>query len=227
MAQRPWLDPLARRLLLAAGATDPTGAINKDGDKDGDVERELLALKLRQNPALRLGSAEEVRHAGALGWRLDVNRATAADWLRLPGIGPDQVDLLLRLQQGGVQLTGAEDLERALELPSAKIEGWLPVLDFRWYGEPPSSPAQPPRVNLNHARSPELIGLGLSQERTQRLIWERAREPFQDLADLQHRLQLPAALVEQWIGRVRFGPAAASPHKGGPALPLAPPKARG
>ena len=31
----------------------------------------------------------------ALGWRLDVNRATAADWRRLPGLTAVHVDLLL------------------------------------------------------------------------------------------------------------------------------------
>jgi hypothetical protein len=102
------------------------------------IEQELLALKLRQNPCLRLSTAEQVRHAAALGWRLDVNRATAADWLRLPGISPHQVDLLLRLQAGGVQLSGPEDLQQLLELPEALIRGWEPLLLFRWYGEPAS-----------------------------------------------------------------------------------------
>jgi hypothetical protein len=62
-----------------------------------------------------------VRHAAALGWRLDVNRATAADWQRLPGISPHQVDLLLRLQRGGVQLSGPDDLQRLLELPADQV----------------------------------------------------------------------------------------------------------
>jgi DNA uptake protein ComE-like DNA-binding protein len=46
------------------------------------------------------------------------------------------------------------------------------------------------------------------------LLRERQRQPFQDLADLQQRLQLPPALVEQLIGRVRF-----SQGQAGPQLP--------
>ena len=104
---------------------------------DDAIERDLLALKLAREPGRRLSSAEEVRHAAALGWRLDVNRATAADWLRLPGCRSEQVDLLLRLQAGGVQLSGLDDLQRLLALSEAELTCWQPLLEFRWYGPPP------------------------------------------------------------------------------------------
>ena len=234
MARRHWLDPLARRLLIASGQIKPPaggagsgdgaatsagsgGASTAEALHNDAVERDLLALRLAQNPALALRNATEVRHAAALGWSLDVNRATAADWLRLPGITPDQVNLLLRLQQGGVQLSGAEDLGQALDLTADQVAAWLPLLDFRWYSEPPSTGVQGARLDLNLATTHELGGLGLSSERCQRLVRERTREPFRDLADLQERLQLPSELVERWIGKVRFGSAQA-----GPALPLSP-----
>jgi len=175
------------------------------------IEQELLALKLRQNPGLRLTTADQVRHAAALGWRLDVNRATAADWLRLPGIRPHQVDLLLRLQAGGVQLSGPEDLQQLLELPEAQIRGWEPLLLFRWYGEPAAPPAR--QLDLNRASASQIHAAlgGLTPERCQRLVRERQRAPFRDLADLQQRLHLPPDLVETLIGRVRFGQGPAGP----------------
>ncbi len=242
MADGHWLDPLARSLLEATGQLparpkpaaaaagdqppqpdrsrapgqdDPgTGAPKASAPDDGAIERELLALKLRQNPGLRLTTAAEVHHAAALGWRLDVNRATAADWLRLPAISPHQVDLLLRLQAGGVQLSGPEDLQQLLELPAAQIRCWEPLLLFRWYGEPATPQAR--QLDLNQASASQIQAalVGLTPERCQRLVRERQRAPFRDLADLQQRLQLPAALVEELIGRVRFsqGPA-------GPVLP--------
>ena len=107
MADGHWLDPLARSLLEATGQLParPRGAA-ASGDQAADrapggaqglplvqacddpgvdteaaaIERELLALKLRRNPGLRLTTATEVRHAAALGWRLDVNRGGAAEW---------------------------------------------------------------------------------------------------------------------------------------------------
>jgi DNA uptake protein ComE-like DNA-binding protein len=224
MARRHWLDPLARRLLIASGQLPPpprpapaqppaAAAPEPDDDHQEAVELELLALRLAQNPALRLRDAAEVRRAARLGWGLDVNRASAADWLRLPGCRPEQADLLLRLQAGGVQLSGGDDLQRLLGLDDATLQAWLPLLRFHWYGEP--TPAGPAPVAVNRADAAELQQrLGLSPERCARLLAERGRAPFRDLAELQQRLQLPAALVEGWIGRVGFDPPGA-----GPALP--------
>ncbi|MBE9154178.1 helix-hairpin-helix domain-containing protein [Cyanobium sp. LEGE 06113] len=230
MASRHWLDPLARQLLVATGqipaSPSPAPAASQQApppstcsgaSREDEIERELLALKLRQDPSQPLRDADAVRHAAALGWRLDVNRATAADWWRLPGIGADQVDLLLRLQAGGIQLSDAEDLHKALGWSAAQVAPWLPVLAFRWYGEPPTSPERS-RVDLNRASASTLLALGLSSQQSQRLQRERARRPFQDLAELQERLQLPPALVERWLGRVRFG--------AGPAGPVLPPGPR-
>jgi DNA uptake protein ComE-like DNA-binding protein len=252
MARRHWLDPLARRLLIASGqikpppvaapsftVSAPAGPPAGDGrrlrsaehaqpvhpeadqqaiDHHEQVERDLLALKLAQKPGLRLRDGEAVRRAAALGWRLDVNRATAADWARLPGCSADHADLLGRLQAGGVQLSGPEDLGQVLQLPQATLQAWLPLLEFRWYGDgPPPAPA--PTVAVNQAGPGQLALLsGLTPERSSRLLRERARAPFRDLADLGERLALPPALLEQWIGRVSF--------QAGPAGPELPPARR-
>lgn len=253
MAQRHWLDPLARQLLIAAGqlprperaeprssqdpsqvaadaaarirgwwqsgttapapvAADPLGP---EREQQEAIETELLALQLAQQPGRRLTNAEEVQRAAALGWRLDVNRATASDWLRLPGCSPDQADLLQRLQAGGVQLSGPEDLQRLLQLDAQQLRSWLPLLEFRWYGSPPE-PALP-SVAVNGASVQQLRSLaGLGEAQLAHLLRERSRQPFRDLADLQQRLSLPPAVIESWIGRVSF-----EPPPPGPRLPRA------
>ena len=253
MAQRHWLDPLARQLLIATGqlprperalpgpaqepvrvaaeaaalvrgwwqsgrvgpspSVDP--ALTPEREQQEAIERELLALQLAQQPGRRLRSAEEVERAAALGWRLDVNRATAADWLRLPGCSTDQADLLQRLQAGGVQLSGPEDLQRLLQMEPGQLRSWLPLLEFRWYGSPPIAPAAP--VAVNGAPASQLRRLeGLGEPELARLLQERSRRPFRDLADLQQRVSLPAAVIESWIGRVSF-----EPPPPGPRLPRA------
>lgn len=224
MAKGHWLDPLARSLLEATGQIrrEPRqrGAELPESSKAGDesVERDLLALKLAQNPGLRLRSAEEVRHAAALGWRLDVNRATAADWLRLPGCSPSQVDLLLRLQSRGVQLSGPEDLQELLDLDEAVIRRWQPLLVFRWYGDAPT--ARPAPLDLNRCTAEQLRAqLPLEEARLRHLLQERSRLPFRDLADLQDRLGLPADLVEALIGRVSFGQGPSGPELPRPPRP--------
>lgn len=222
MARRHWLDPLARQLLRASGqlpAAAPDRAPQGEAVQDCSVERELMALKLRHDPSCPLRNAADIAQAAALGWQLDVNRAKAADWRRLPGLSEQQLDLLLRLQAGGVQLSGPEDLQRLLELEDGVLQRWLPVLAFRWYGEPAQPPGPPARIDLNRTPATQLQGLGLSEERLRRLLRERARQPFRDLAELQQRLGLPATLVESWIGKVCFG---AGPQ--GPVLPPGPQK---
>ena len=233
MARRHWLDPIARQLLIASGqlpadppqattSPEPPGRADKASADDhlAAVERDLLELKLRQDPSRPLKSAAEVADAAALGWRLDVNRAAASDWARLPGLRPEQIDLLVRLQAGGVQLSGPEDLQRLLDLPAAVVESWMPVLLFHWYGEPPAGD-RAQRLDLNRANAASLQQWGLSPERCRRLLAERARSPFRDLADLQQRLQLPPSLVEEWIGKVSFGRGPAGPQLPPARLPEA------
>ena len=218
MARRHWLDPLARRLLIAAGHLPAPAALAaraaaeeaaaRQAEHEAAVERELLELK-------------RARAAGLV----DVNRATASEWRQLPGCTAEQADLLVRLQAGGVQLSGLEDLQRLLQLDAPTLAAWRPRLLFHWYGEPAPLPAAP--VAINRAGAAELRQrLGLSPERLNRLRDERVRSPFRDLADLQERLQLPAAVVEAWIGRVSFvAPEAPPPPrpepapKAGPSLP--------
>jgi DNA uptake protein ComE-like DNA-binding protein len=233
MARRHWLDPLARRLLIASGqlppdspvrpdrpsrgrsgaaergpsggAGDPLAASADPAERHDALERDLLALKLAQNPGLRLRDAEEVRHAAALGWRLDVNQATAADWTRLPGCTAERADLLARLRAAGVQLSGPEDLQAVLGLDGATLASWLPLLSFRWYGDAVAT--GPAAVAVNLASAAELARLpGLTPERSQRLQRERRRAPFRDLAELGERLCLPAEVLESWIGRVDCAP---------------------
>ena len=222
MAKSHLLDSLARGLLAAIGQLPDTGSIKQKRAArkpnhlhQDQVERDLLALKLEQNPSLRLATPQEVRHAAALGWSLDVNRATAADWMRLPGCTPSQIDLLLRLQAGGVQLSGIDDLQRLLKLDFAQIECWQPLLVFRWYGNSLEAQKQP-TIAINQAVPQQLEQeLRFSQLCIAQLLRQRARQPFLDLADLQQRLQLPPDVVEGMIGRVTFEPGPA-----GPTLPL-------
>jgi DNA uptake protein ComE-like DNA-binding protein len=124
------------------------------------------------------------------------------------------VDLLLRLQRGGVQLSGLEDLQQLLNLDTLTLELWRPLLVFRWY-DAPAMVQGPLPVQLNQAGGQLLQEqLGLSPDRCRRLLRERGRGPFLDLADLQLRLQFPPQVIEAMIGKVEF--TAAVP---GPCLP--------
>ncbi|MBM5802468.1 MAG: hypothetical protein FJ077_17020, partial [Cyanobacteria bacterium K_DeepCast_35m_m2_023] len=82
MGQKHWLDPLARRLLIATGQIEgdqPRGAPEAAASlpvapeaMTTPIDRDLLELKLKQQPGRRLADAREVQLAAELGWRLDV-----------------------------------------------------------------------------------------------------------------------------------------------------------
>ena len=145
---------------------------------------------------------------------MDVNRASRDQWLQLPGCSQDTADLLMRLQRGGVQFASPDDLFRLLELPADLAALWHPHLIFHWHGDAPLQPVEAP-LDLNTAAAAELQRLQWPDDRVQRLLQERRRQGFQDLADRQERLCLPASSVEALIGRVSFGS-----RRAGPSLPL-------
>ena len=188
MARQHWLDPLARKLLQATGDLPPD------------------SVQIKQQPRATPTPAET--------WSLDVNRATPEQWQKLPGCSEAMVDVLMRLQRGGVQFSQLDDLALLLNLPADRVKLWTPHLVFRWHGDAPVLPKQAP-LDVN-AAAPTLLEQTLNwpKPRLQRLIQERRLKPFEHLADLQERVCLPPDAVEQLIGRVSFG---ARPS--GPSLP--------
>ena len=188
MARQHWLDPLARKLLQATGDLPPD------------------PVQAKPPPRATASPAET--------WTLDVNRATPEQWQQLPGCSDGMVDVLMRLQRGGVQFSQLDDLALLLNLPTDLKELWTPHLVFRWHGDSPVLPEQPP-LDLN-AAAPTLLETTLNwpKPRLQRLIQERRLKPFEHLADLQERVCLPPDAVEQLIGRVSFGT-----RPSGPSLP--------
>ena len=196
MARRHWLDPLARKVLQAMGDLPPDPAPPAQETPTPSLELEL--------------SAAESPTADSLC--IDVNRASAEQWRQLPGCSDAMVDLLLRLQRGGVQFSQLEDLAQLLDLPEELRNQWQPHLIFRWHGDAP--PFGKP-LDLNGASRALLAEqLPWPNDRLERLMAERRRQPFKNLADLQERLCLPPDAVEALIGRVRFGARPA-----GPSLP--------
>ena len=206
MAKGHWLDPLARRLLQAAGylPRHPLAATAPGGDgHDEAVELELLSLKLHQNPWLPLADEASVQRAAQLGVRLDVNRATAAQWQRLPGMHWRWIDQLLHLQRHGSHLHDLAELGQRLGVSSTLLKRWQPVLVFH---APASPPRLPPLVDVNGATGQQLAGLpGLTGGHVTLLLRERQRRRFRSLTDLQQRLQLADPAMAALAGRLHCG----------------------
>ena len=198
MARRHWLDPLARKVLQAMGELPPDPAPRVQEARSPSLEPEAASAGSPSVDSLCI----------------DVNRASAEQWRQLPGCSDAMVDLLLRLQRGGVQFSQLDDLAQLLDLSEDLRNLWQPHLIFRWHGDAPPLP-QPKPLDLNGASRAVLAGqLQWPNDRLERLMAERRRQPFKNLADLQERLCLPPDAVEALIGRVRFGARPA-----GPSLP--------
>lgn len=162
-----------------------------------------LGRRLRQNPYYRFCNFQELDQAAQLGFRLDVNQASVDDWLRLPGLSIRQAHTLTQLTQGGVQFHCLEDMAVALGLSLSVLQPLAPVLAFRYYD--PGSPTQPPSLQLNNASLEQLCHLpGMTPVLAQAIVWDRHRRgPFRTLADLQQRLGLDPAAIEQLLYYLR------------------------
>ncbi len=202
MARRHWLDPFARQVLRISGHLPPPKS-------KIDVRRENLEKAIHlQIETIKKNNSRVAINSSLL---IDVNRATASDWCQLPGCTNEMVELLIRLQRGGVQLSCAEDLYKLLDLPKSLADAWKPHLLFQWYGDAPPL-EEVPLLDMNCASSEVLRqSLEWPTERLRRLLWERHQNPFRNLADLQERLSLPASAIENLIGKVRFGTRSAGP----------------
>ncbi|MFW6358396.1 MAG: ComEA family DNA-binding protein, partial [Chroococcales cyanobacterium] len=89
--------------------------------------------RILNDPYYRLRSLQEVAIAAELGLKLDVNRASVDDWLRLPGISIHQARSLVELSGMGVQFLCLEDLAAALSVSIGRLKPLEPVLYFSYY----------------------------------------------------------------------------------------------
>lgn len=167
------------------------------------MELELLSLKLHQNPWLPLPDEASVQRAARLGVQVDVNRASAAQWQRLPGMNWQWIERLLQLQRQGAHLRDLEELGQQLGAPPALLRLWQPVLVFRAHGD---HPPLPPLVDVNGASGHQLCSLpGLDGGQVTLLLRERQRGRFRGLADLQSRLRLPDPVMAALAGQIHCG----------------------
>ncbi len=158
-----------------------------------------LKYKLKNDPFYRFKSLEEVRMAGELGVKIDVNLAGVDDWLRLPGISIHQAKYLVDLVKLGVKFLCLEDLASALNTPIQRIKYWECVLSFCYYDS--ISLLSPVKINLNSATILELTNIPIINSSLAELIVKNRVEngAFTNFIDLKNRLNLTADFISQLI----------------------------
>lgn len=165
-----------------------------------------LALRKRisRDPYYRFGSMAEVAIAAQLGVKIDVNRASVDDWLRLPGLSIHQARSLVELVSMGVPLLGSEDIAAALSIPIESIKPLEPLLYFGYYD--PESLSTPGQINANTASVEALSEVPLlSADLAQRIVGDRqANGAYRHLADFGQRLRLDSQQLSQLMHFLKF-----------------------
>ncbi len=160
--------------------------------------------KIARDPFCRLVSAIEVAVAAEMGVAIDANRASADDWLRLPGISIRQATLLTQLTAGGVVFYGLDDVAAALSVQPTQLQGLAPILRFYFYDPEAVSFLQP--IDANWATIEQLERLpGVDRALALAMVNDREkRGNFRSIVDLQRRLNLSGELVGQLMHYLRF-----------------------
>jgi competence ComEA-like helix-hairpin-helix protein len=180
--------------LIRAGGGDPPppAAALFDPATDGDP---LAHRDLARALAAPLGATE----------RIDVNRASAAELGRLPGVGPALAGRIVADRQQRGAFGGIGALERVPGIGPATLTRLAPHLSFgggpadSWKGSPDTL------LSLNQATASDLERLpGVGPRRAGQIVAFRdTAGPFRDASDLRLVPGLPATLAERLAPMVR------------------------
>lgn len=157
--------------------------------------KRAIRSKILSEPLSRLNSLQEIEVAAELGIRIDVNRASVDEWLRLPGISIHQARALVELIGMGLQILSIEDLAHALSMPLSHVQYWQPVLSFCYY--PPESLSSRPKIDVNSATVEQLQNIpGMDGQLAQKIMGDRTSNGrYPNLVSLQKRLNLTSEKV--------------------------------
>jgi len=203
------MDPRERRALAlicllalighgiraARGASEPPGA-----------RLESLGVPPAGDPLRQLALAEALARPLAPGERIDVDRATARELQRLPGVGPALAARIVADRQSAGAFGGTAGLGRVRGIGPATLERLAPHLTFSGATADAGQGGLPPRISLNRASQRELERLpGIGAARAAAIIAFRdSAGPFRQTEGLLDVPGLPRQVVERLSGLVRI-----------------------
>lgn len=160
--------------------------------------------------ALRWGARpSELDRPPAPAYRIDLNRASRAELLQVPGLGPSLADRIADHQRRNGDFRSLDELRQVAGVGPAMLERlrpWLCVVDVAdvnvierrsMYAPPPADMEARPSagrkeaaltgpIDLNLASAADLQKLsGIGPVLSQRIIDERGKKPFQCVDDLR------------------------------------------
>jgi len=136
--------------------------------------------------------------------KIDVNRATVDDWLKLPNISIRQAQFLVELVGMGVQILSLEDLAAALSMSVTQIKVWESSLCFYYYDS--DSEILPIKINPNLATKEQLEKIPyINRELAEKILNNRQQQgKYRNLIDFSRRLQLNGEEINQLMHYLGF-----------------------
>ena len=185
---------LAGHLLRAAAASPgapPIAAQLFDPAGDGNPAAHLDSIRRQARP---LGPAE----------RIDVDRASAAELSRLPGVGPAMANRIFADRQSHGAFGTMSGLRRVPGMGTVTLARLAPHLSFGGISAEAERTIQTGTVDLNRATVADLVALpGIGPARARAIVaFRESNGPFRQLDDLRRVPGFPASLVRQLASRL-------------------------
>ena len=167
-------------------------------------QKKSLRERIKNDPYHRFNSLEDISIATELGVKIEIDKASVDDLLRLPGISIHQARSLVELINSGVEILSVEDMSAALKIPLQRLKPLEKILAFSYYD--PESALIPQRININFATLEELKGISpISDLMAKEIVEHRlTKGNFKDLADLQKKLKINGKLASEIMHYLYF-----------------------
>lgn len=181
---------IVRALATAPGAP-PAAALLFDPAGDGDPIAHRDSIRQQAQP---LGATE----------RIDVDRASALELTRLPGVGPALANRIVADRESNGAFGTVAGLRRVRGIGPALVERVRSHLSFGGVSAEAQTTNQTGTVELNKATVADLVGLpGIGPARARAIVAFRdSAGPFRQLTDLKMVRGIPASLIGQLAGRL-------------------------
>jgi competence ComEA-like helix-hairpin-helix protein len=199
------MSPAERRALLLVLALGVAGHLIRAGGGEAPPPVALFDPATDGDPLAHRDRARALATPLGATERIEVNRASAAELGRLPGVGPALAGRIVADRQQRGAFSGIAELDRVTGIGPAMLARLAPHLSFG--GGPADSWRGPADtlLSLNQARTTDLERLpGIGPRRAGQIVAFRdTAGPFRDASDLRRVPGLPAGVADRLASLVR------------------------